>query len=133
MNEPDMLNKNEAIERLGGDEEIYLELLKTFLDVYKNDEKEAAALKFLLQGSAEKIIEDTEVFENVRKEAHKIKGAAYTVGANLLGHAALAIEAFFKDGNTSFNEESSDRLQSLLKEFSDIYEKTIMEIAKCIS
>lgn len=119
-----LLDKTAAIEMIGGDEDVYDSILQTFAEVYCTDMSQTHPIKTLLT------IEPQNIFKNetVRQEAHKIKGAAYTVGASALGDAALKIEQFVRDGQDGKIETSSSTEQtaaSILSEFREVYKKTI--------
>ncbi len=128
MNESDILNRSEALERLGGDNGLYQALLNAFLDEYKNNPNELIRLKAVLSGNGDALLKTES--ETLCKEAHKIKGAAYTIGANALGNAALALESFFKDKNNRISEKNISAITPLLNNFSEAYEKTMSEIGK---
>ena len=115
------LNTAEAVYRMGGDEEIYTTILQTFAETYGAGVS-PHPLGTLLSAKAEDVF---------RHEAHKIKGAAYTIGANVLGDAAAAVE---KSANCAPNavfsipSEDSEEAESLLAAFKNAYTKTIEEI-----
>lgn len=119
-----LLDKAAAIEMIGGDEDVYDSILETFVEVYCKDISQTHPVKTVLT------IEPQDIFKNetVRQEAHKIKGAAYTVGAYALGDAALKIEQFVNNSQDGKIEDSSDTEQtaaSILDEFREVYKKTI--------
>ncbi len=68
--------------------------------------------------------------EHSRKTAHKIKGAAFTIGADILGAAASEIELFLKEKNNGVTETNIERFKILLYNFTESYSKTILEIKK---
>lgn len=120
------LNTAEAVYRMGGDEEIYTTILQTFAETYGAGVS-PHPLGTLLSAKAEDVFRN----ERIRHEAHKIKGAAYTIGANVLGDAAAAVE---KSANCAQNavfsipSEGSEEAESLLTAFKNAYTKTIEEI-----
>lgn len=128
MSNISFLNKEEAIERIGGDIEIYQSLLETFVDYYAKDSTEAEKLQTLFHANAESVLSDSDIREDLRKIAHKIKGAAFTIGADILGSAASEIELFLKDKNNCITKINIERLKILLYNFTESYQKTIIEI-----
>lgn len=98
------VNVNEAIARFDGDREIYADLLETFLGVGEPDFRELAAL--LSAGRA----------DEVRKQVHKLKGGALTVGADALAAAAGAFETAFIEGSSAMLPALLDAVASLSAE-----------------
>ncbi|MEL3913380.1 Hpt domain-containing protein [Treponema pedis] len=130
MTDTNFLNKKEAIERIGGDIDIYQSLLETFLDYYEKDLNEAEKLHKLFHAKAESVLSNSDMREHSRKTAHKIKGAAFTIGADILGAAASEIELFLKEKNNGVTETNIERFKILLYNFTESYSKTILEIKK---
>ncbi len=116
-----------AIENIGGDEEIYLEILKTFADTYGDDfvKKEAPGV---LDLPSAQILQDSALCEKLGKTFHKIKGSSFTVGANKLGEVSKALEFFFRHEEERSALNPADKLKSLLEDFQKIYKATINEI-----
>lgn len=81
------INVAEALNRFDNDRDIYGELLETFIDGGTAD---LAALKRVY---AEGNLED------VCARAHRIKGAALTLGADELAQAAALLEGRLRGGN----------------------------------
>ena len=59
--------------------------------------------------------------EQLRKRAHRLKGAAYAFGARPVGDVALEIEQRAKVGRTD--------LASLIPKLSSLFEETVAELA----
>lgn len=120
------LEPAEAIERIGGDEDVYIELLKTFAESYgKNADAE---LEAVLASEAAKVLQDSELRLRAVKAYHKIKGASLTVGANLLGNSAKTLELTLKDETFTFSTESVEKYESFKKDFLEKYKATLQEI-----
>jgi HPt (histidine-containing phosphotransfer) domain-containing protein len=110
------VNVDGAIARFDNDREIYLDLLETFLGVGAPDFP--ALSKLLAAGNA----------DQVRKQVHKLKGGALTVGADDLAAAAGAFESAvialstdelpaLLDAVALISEESFRELESIKAEF----------------
>ena len=82
MSEYKLLNKEAALLRLGGDEELYQEVVSIFVEDIPN---QLQALEQAL-GS-----QDVEASTRI---AHSIKGASSNIGAEAMQAAALKAEAF---------------------------------------
>ena len=123
MPDTELLNTAEAVSRMGGDEEIYKAVLQTFTETYGPDfplKMQAAAMDGNLFGN-----------ERIGQEAHKIKGASYTIGANRLGDAAAALEKAARSPSCpALPENSLEAAENLLKTFKTAYENTIEAIGK---
>lgn len=123
MPDTELLNTAEAVSRMGGDEEIYKAVLQTFTETYGPDfplKMQAAAMDGNLFGN-----------ERIGQEAHKIKGASYTIGANRLGGAAAALEKAARSPSCpALPENSLEAAENLLKTFKTAYENTIEAIGK---
>lgn len=104
-----LVNVDEAIARFDGDREIYLDLLETFLGVGAPDYRQLAAL--LESGNA----------DEVRKQVHKLKGGALTVGADALAAAAGAFE-------TAVIERAAGALPALLENVASLSADTFREL-----
>ncbi len=127
MRELEFFNTAGALENIGGDEEIYLEILKTFADTYGDNflEKDAPEL---LNLERTQILQDLALCEKLGKSFHKIKGASLTVGANKLGEASKALELFFRTEEERSAPNPADKLKTLLDHFEKMYESTIEEL-----
>lgn len=117
------IDYEEAIGRFDGDEEIYLELIETFLDSPIAD---FSALRVELAAGDVK---------QVAFRAHKLKGAALTLGGNKLAGIAGTLETALRE---RFPEEIlSARKTGALKpgeycanvdELESIYRETVAEL-----
>lgn len=85
------------------------DFIKTILETFINDFEKSIKD---LQGA-----EETKNYENMRKIAHKIKGASYNIGANRLGDIAKQLETCCK------NNDLSNILEQI-KALKEEYEKT---------
>ena len=128
------LDKAAAMELVDGDMEIYMSLLETFIEAYEKDEAEIDRLKVLLiNASAEAVLSDDVLRENVRKTAHKIKGSSYTVGANILGNSAKNIEKFLVEPSNIKSPANIELLDGFLAKFKENYANTLKEIKTVIA
>ena len=59
------LDRAAAMELVDGDMEIYMSLLETFIEAYEKDDAEIDRLKVLLNASAEAVLSDDVLRENV--------------------------------------------------------------------
>lgn len=122
------LNKESVFENLGIDEEVYREVLETFVSSYEDTSDDGIKLRNLLQNSAEQILQTPVLCENLCKMSHKIKGAALTIGAEKLGNSAAELETLLKSDNTFEFTDRVCKLNSVLNEFKIAYVSTIREI-----
>jgi CheY-like chemotaxis protein len=95
------------------------ELMKTFMD---NDEAAVSLLgRFLertaLQVETLPILKETEDWDTARREAHMIKGAAYTMSAQELGKTAARLEEAFKNRDLSEMEAAYPLLKDAFERF----------------
>ena len=127
------LDRAAAMELVDGDMEIYMSLLETFIEAYEKDEAEIDRLKVLLGASAEAVLSDDVLRENVRKTAHKIKGSSYTVGANILGDSAKNIEKFLVEPSNIKSPANIELLDGFLAKFKENYADTLKEIKTVIA
>lgn len=127
------LDKAAAMELVDGDMEIYMSLLETFIEAYEKDEAEIDRLKVLLNASAEAVLSDDVLRENVRKTAHKIKGSSYTVGANILSDSAKNIEKFLVEPSNIKSPVNIELLDGFLAKFKENYADTLKEIKTVIA
>lgn len=104
-----LVDTAEALARLDGDREIYLDLINTFLDLTPAD---FAAFRALLAEGNE-----TELGHRV----HQLKGGALTLGCAALATPAAALESLIR------NSQSGDR-KALLDEMENAYHQTIAEL-----
>ncbi len=132
MRNLEFFDTNDAIDNIGGDEEIYLEILKTFADTYGDDflKKEAPEL---LNLDSLQILENADLCEKFGKAFHKIKGSSLTVGANKLGEIAKSLETFFRYEERKSPSDSADELNTLVKNFQEIYKATTEELHSLFS
>lgn len=103
------INVDGAIARFDGDLEIYLDLLETFLGVGAPDFTALAGQ--LASGNA----------DEARKQVHKLKGGALTIGADGLAAAAGAFESAVIAGSTG-------ELPALLDAVASISAETFLEL-----
>lgn len=76
-----------AIERLGGNKELYIQLLGLFIDQYENIDTEIIRLK------------DMKSIEELQHLVHTIKGVAGNLGADELFENASILNVDLKNGN----------------------------------
>ena len=126
------LDKAAAMELVDGDMEIYMSLLETFIEAYEKDEAEIDRLNVLLGASAEAVLSDDVLRENIRKTAHKIKGSSYTVGANTLGDSAKNIEKFLVEPSNIKSPANVELLDGFLAKFKENYAGTLKEMKTVI-
>ncbi len=119
------LAMEEAIERIGGDKEIYIELLKTFADTYGNDDSELGIIRNSVSAN---ILNDTQLREKTAKAFHKIKGASLTIGANILGASAETLEHSLKDSEFNCKQENIENYKTFVNKFLANYTDTMKEI-----
>lgn len=101
----------EAMERFDNDTEIYITLIDAFLSPKLSDIEETK--KSLVHKK----------YNQVLYHAHKIKGAALTLGANELARAAARLEAAMRNSDTESAELLYNELESL-------FTKTVTELAE---
>lgn len=104
----DIFNKDELLNRTGGDKELLEELLNLFL---KNFPDQLQALKQALQNN------DT---EQVTHQAHTIKGASANLGAYALKNAALSMETAGKDNDPVLAQAALKQLDSEFEKFETV-------------
>ena len=126
------LDKAAAMELVDGDMEIYMSLLETFIEAYEKDDAEIDRLNLLLGDSAEDVLSDYVLRENIRKTAHKIKGSSYTVGANTLGDSAKNIEKFLVEPSNIKSPANVELLDGFLAKFKENYAGTLKEMKTVI-
>lgn len=102
----DFLDSDEAIENMGGDKALYLEVLFMFHQDYKG-----------YQSSFTTVFQEEDL-EHIIIEIHTIKGLAATIGATKLHEEAKAFEAELKTGN-----RSQDHLDTFMVAFTDVLKK----------
>ncbi len=100
QNEADIFNKDELLNRTGGDKELLEELLNLFV---KNFPDQLQALKQALQHND---------IEQVTHQAHTIKGASANMGAYALKNAALSMETAGKDNDPVLAQAALKQLYS---------------------
>jgi len=120
--EQDVLDMDEAIKRLSGQKELYIQLLERYFDEYEHiDQRVKTAL-------------DQENFQEAHRLAHTIKGLASSLSANPLRNSALALEISLKNSNkdqiqTNFNtfQIESRKVIDMISEITDP-KKTVLNI-----
>ncbi len=88
---------NRAIKNIGGDQELYMELVANFLDCYQNVFTEITANK---DGN----------FRQAQRLSHSMRSSAIYIGAEKLADLATSLESELKNGE-------SDKLSLLLEQF----------------
>jgi HPt (histidine-containing phosphotransfer) domain-containing protein len=101
---PFVLNRQEILERLGGDEEIFAMLL----DMYLQDVEANCASLVAAMASGQPA--------EVRREAHTVKGLLATFSDGEGSAAAYAIEQQARAGDLSGLAEAVQNLQQRLRE-----------------
>ncbi len=117
----------EAIKNIGGDEEIYLEILKTFAETYGKDFFKSETPEVLNLDLAQ-ILESSDLCHKIGKSFHKLKGSAFTVGANKLGEASKDLEKFLRNDEDKSTPVCEEKLKTMLDHFEKMYEATIKEL-----
>ena len=102
--EPEVFDRKVLLERLDGDEEIFKEIIATFLEDAPNQVEKLK--KALQEGDANR----------VERQAHLLKGAALNIGGNGLQTAARELEVAGKQGDLT-------KAQSLVATFDREFEK----------
>lgn len=97
-------NKEEALERLSNNEGLLKKVVQAFL---------VDAPKIL---DALKDAVETQDTDNVRLQAHSIKGSAGNVGAQLLQHIAKTVEFAAKEGDSEGYRAAMSTLESVMME-----------------
>jgi len=103
-----VFDKEELVERLGG----RVDMLPRLLEMFRNNT--AGNIEALRQA----IVSGDD--EQVRIQAHSIKGAAANISANRMKETAFALEMLVHDGQRDGRRELVARLESELREFSEI-------------
>ncbi|NJD37475.1 MAG: response regulator [Geobacter sp.] len=106
----DGLDAKAALENLAGDQDLYLEILRTFLETEADS---AVIIADALKNS------DTVL---ARRQAHTMKGVAGNIGATRLGELALALEYAI------MQEASPEAVQAALDQFGAELERLIREL-----
>ena len=99
-----MFDKKGALERLGGDEELFQEISGMFLDDTPNQIERM-----------QKQLKENDLF-GLERQAHSLKGAAMSIGGNALQKGALAIELAARNGEV-------DKARSLVEQIQREYKK----------
>ncbi|GAB4271168.1 MAG: hypothetical protein Kow0092_25800 [Deferrisomatales bacterium] len=97
------LDRDDALRRLGGDEDLFCELLAVFLEDLPASLSELQAARQAKDG------------ERLAATAHRIKGAALNLGAKALAAAAEALETSGSTGAHARVEEEARRLRALVE------------------
>ena len=98
---PGVIEKEEALERLGGDEELYLEIANVFLI---DTPRQLQILRDSLQR------DDRNEFTRI---AHSLKSASGTIGAEAMRHVAAKLERIGVAAQNSELAESVGELEQL--------------------
>ncbi|QSH94225.1 Hpt domain-containing protein [Treponema phagedenis] len=117
MDKSTVLNASLALERLGGDTEIYDSLRKTFLEVYADDIEKSLKPVFSLPVS--ELFSDAEAAH----VTHQLKGAALSIGAEKLGNLASEINNLLREQHTS-TEQLIEQLTAMLNDLRKYYAQT---------
>ncbi len=99
-----IINTTEALARIDNDNEIYLDLIETFLEL--------GVLDFTLLRTSLAQGKDKEVAHQI----HQVKGASLTLGADNLAHAASLLEKSLRSGAGGDHNTMLDDLQSCYRE-----------------
>lgn len=98
-----VLNKATALDRVGGDEELLVEVAQLFIEDYPNSVGEIE--EALRSGDAKKL----------ERAAHSLKGAASNFGADPVVKSALALEVAGRSGNLSTAQQDYASLSAALQ------------------
>jgi PAS domain S-box-containing protein len=71
---------------------------------------------------------DTKNIDKVKNEAHTIKGASYSIGANKIGDKALAIEVSCKHNDMANAESTIAELKSLILQTKELLNEYLIEL-----
>jgi HPt (histidine-containing phosphotransfer) domain-containing protein len=93
-----VIDKEGGLRRLGGDLELYNELIDLFMDTSVDQIEQ---LKLAVKNNEA---------DDIRKVAHSIKGAAANLGITLVQQIAFELEKIGYDKNLSEAEDSLNRL-----------------------
>lgn len=106
-----MLNYQDALQRMGGREDLYIRLLSSFVREYRDYPQRIQELIAQESGDAYVL-------------THSLKNLAASIGAQPLADSAQQMELFFKDGSYHGNDLYLDQLldehQSLLLNLKDL-------------
>jgi HPt (histidine-containing phosphotransfer) domain-containing protein len=97
-----VIDRNEALERVGGDEELLKEIALLFLAEYPKDM--AAMRRAIDAGSA----------KDLERSAHSLKGAVANFGAHHTRDAALRLELIGRNGDLAEAEAGYQALSESL-------------------
>jgi signal transduction histidine kinase/ligand-binding sensor domain-containing protein/CheY-like chemotaxis protein/HPt (histidine-containing phosphotransfer) domain-containing protein len=86
-----LLDSKSAIDDLDGSHELYLDVLKMFLEQYAGQEFKATVLKLNSDES--------------HREIHTLKGLAATIGATELNQQLILCEGLYKNGDQGFEDK----------------------------
>jgi HPt (histidine-containing phosphotransfer) domain-containing protein len=101
--EPEAVDLDQALARVGGDRELYYELLDMLVEDAPGEIGEMR--EAIGRGNA----------EEVERTAHSLKGAAANLGAGPLRDVALWLETLGRDGRLATAEAAVAELESELK------------------
>lgn len=107
------LNLKSALEMLGGEKELLVELLQTFVNDKHYDEKKLIELE-----------KNSDTIE-AAKYVHYFKGAGRQIGAEKLGESGQALEDVLRLKTTG-------NIESLTKAFSADYELTVKAVNEAL-
>ena len=107
------INFNEGIERLNGNNELYIEILKKFSSQHKNDIK---TIKEFSDKKAYSIVLDT---------CHTLKGLCGTIGANNIRVELISFESLLKN-------ERYENIERYCEILNNIFNETLKEINEYI-
>jgi len=106
--EKEIFDKGELLDRVGGDEEIFREIVKTFM--------EEAPLQVQ---KLKEVLQEGEAL-SVERQAHLLKGAAMNMGAKVLQAVALEVEMAGRAGDLSRARALAERLDQEFEKLNEI-------------
>ncbi|MEA3497575.1 MAG: response regulator, partial [Campylobacterota bacterium] len=113
-NQDDILNTDEALSRIGGNEMVYDKLLEKFIKKYKNVDKEIF-----------KYIENKDL-STAQKKSHEVKGVAGNIGAIDLFNSLTLIDKLLKKGEVP-TKEHFDKIAKSVNDTVDTITKYIQK------
>ncbi len=114
QDEADIFNKDELLNRTGGDKELLEELLNLFV---KNFPDQLQALEQALQHND---------IEQATHQAHTIKGVSANMAAYALKNAALSLETAVKDNDPVLAQAALKQLDSDFMNFQTVISTLIL-------
>lgn len=100
-----------VIKNLNGNEELYFELLSSFIEKHKD---EVNILKHFIE---------TEDYQNVKEQLHMLKGVCGSIGGNIVRKSIIELEEELKS-----EQYSGSKINLHIEEFIDNFDKTIEAI-----